>query len=484
MISYTHQSYLKYRRTKILATLGPSSNDQVTIENLIKAGVNVFRLNMSHGTQKDHTSTFLNIQKAANYLKKEIAVLADLCGPKIRAGTFPSGKIELTPGEDVIVTCREVKGAPGIIPSQYKQLAHDVRAGNQILLDDGNIELRVRSVRADDITCEVINGGVLSDHKGINLPDVEVSTPSLTDQDRIDARFAVELGVDYLALSFVRKGSDVIDLRELIAATHSHVGIIAKIEKPEALENIDDILQSADGIMVARGDLGVEMPPQIVPSAQDELIELARATRKPVIVATQMLESMISHPRPTRAEVTDVANAVRHGVDAIMLSAETAAGDYPVKAVEMMDSISRQTELFQSQRGAFAGLSSPASTANRLPIEDALSDSIAHLSRELDVKAIVALSVNDHSLAVMSSSRPAAPVIGICHDTRSARIANLLWGVIPVTADPDEIDDLQQLAKHVSVENGLASEGDVILLLSGFSPNPLENMPSVTILTV
>ena len=484
MITYTRQNYLKYRRTKILATLGPSSNDQATIENLIKAGVNVFRLNMSHGTQKDHTASFLKVHRAAKHLKKEIAVLADLCGPKIRAGTFPSGKVELTTGEDVIVTCREIEGAPGLIPSQYKQLAHDVKVGNQILLDDGNIELRVKSVLADDITCEVINGGMLSDHKGINLPDVEVSTSSLTDQDRVDAQFAVELGVDYLALSFVRKGSDVIDLRKLISTTHSHVGIIAKIEKPEALENIDDILQSADGIMVARGDLGVEMPPQIVPNAQDELIELARATRKPVIVATQMLESMISHPRPTRAEVTDVANAVRHGVDGIMLSAETAAGDYPVKAVEMMDSISRQTELFQSQRGAFAGLTSPISAVNQLPIEDALSDSIAYLSRELDVKAIVVLSVNDHSLAVVSSSRPAAPVVGICHDARSARIANLLWGVIPVTADLGNVDDLPLLAKHIAVENDLASEGDVILLLSGFSTNPLKNIPSVTILRV
>ncbi len=480
----TEVKLLIFRRTKIVATLGPSSNDTGSIERLISAGVDVFRLNMSHGTHDDHRDTYHRIRKASVKLARPLAVLADLCGPKIRVGVFQDGGIELTAGESVTVTTRDVVGVPGLIPSQYRALADDVEVGNAILLDDGNIELLVKSVDETEITCEVVSGGVLYNHKGMNLPGINVSSPSLTENDHVDARFALQLGVDFLALSFVRRGSDVDDLRALISAANSHAGIIAKIEKPEALNNIDDILAAADAIMVARGDLGVELPPQTVPNAQDQLIDLARVYRKPVIVATQMLESMIEHPRPTRAEVTDVANAVRYGADAVMLSAETASGKHPIEAVKMMDVIARQTEGYLWRQDAFGTLTRHNETERPFSVENALSESMAQLSRDLLVRTIVTISMKDRSLAVMSSSRPAAPIIGICTDQRSSRLSNLLWGVIPVTVEPTEIDDYYSLARRIVLEHGFAIEGQNILIVRGFSNDPKENTPSLTVVTV
>ena len=475
---------LIYRRTKIVATLGPHSNDVDTIERLITAGVDVFRLNMSHGTHNEHGNIYQRVRQVADKLKKPISVLADLCGPKIRVGSFHNGWVELNEGEPVIVTSRDVVGRPGLISSQYRELADDVEPGNRILLDDGNIELTVKSVNGSDITCKVVTGGMLSDHKGMNLPGVTISSPSLTEIDHVDAYFALQLGVDFLALSFVRRGSDVEALRALISEANAQAAIIAKIEKPEALNNIDEILDAADGTMVARGDLGVELPPQAVPNAQDQLIDLARIHRKPVIVATQMLESMLTHSRPTRAEVTDVANAVRSGTDAVMLSAETASGKYPVEAVKMMDDISRQTEGYQWRQAAFESLTRHNEHVRPFPKEDALSESVAQLSRDLLVRAIVVISMNDRSLSVMSSSRPAAPIVGICTDHRSSRLANLLWGVIPITVDPTEIDNTHSLARRVVIEIGLAVEGQNILVVRGFSDDPKQNTPNLTVVTI
>jgi len=480
----TDLKLLIYRRTKIVATVGPSSNDISTIERLISAGTNVFRLNMSHGTHDDHGDTYQRIRTAAHKLARPITVLADLCGPKIRVGVFQHGRIELIKGDSVIVTGRNVVGRPGLIPSQYGALVNDVEVGNRILLDDGNIELLVKSINETEITCEVVSSGMPSDHKGMNLPGVNISSPSLTQNDRVDAHFALQLGVDFLALSFVRRGSDVEDLRALISEANSDAAIVAKIEKPEALDNITEILDAADAIMVARGDLGVELPPQVVPNAQNQLIDLARVHRKPVIVATQMLESMIDHPRPTRAEVSDVANAVRCGADAVMLSAETASGKHPVEAVKMMDDIARQTEAYLWRQGAFGSLAQHYQAARPLPIENALSESTAQLSRDLLVRSIIVISVQGRSLAVMSSSRPAAPLIGICPDYRTSCIANLLWGVLPITVDPAEIDNPNSLAKKIVLELGLVVEGQTILVVQGFSNDPKKNTPSVTVVTV
>jgi len=475
---------LIYRRTKIVATLGPSSQDEETIAALIRAGVNVFRLNMSHGTHDDHRRTYLRVRTAAAQLAVPVAVLADLCGPKIRVGRFPDGGIDIITGQTVTVTTRDVPGAPGLIPSQYRDLAGDVRVGARILLDDGNLELRVTGLDGSEIACQVVAGGRLKDHKGMNLPGVDVSAPSLTEADCRDARFALELGVDFLALSFVRRAADILALRSLVDDSGRQAAIVAKIEKPEALENIDTILQAADAIMVARGDLGVELPPQAVPAAQDQLIDLARQHHKPVIVATQMLESMISHPRPTRAEVSDVATAVRSGADAVMLSAETASGAYPLEAVRMMDNVARQTEGYLWRLGAFGSLARPVKTEPPLPAEAALSASVAQLSRDLRVRAVAVISRQGRSLAVMSASRPAAPIVGICADAHAARIAGLLWGVLPVPVNPDADTDALGLARRAVLDLELAQAGQSILVVQGFSTEEALNRPSVTILTV
>lgn len=475
---------LIYRRTRIVATLGPASSDGQTIGRLIDAGVNVFRLNMSHGEQAGHRETYMRVREEAGKLNKPVAVMADLSGPKIRVGAFEGGFAELKDGDEVIVTTRDVTGKSGLIPSQYGALANDVETGSRILLDDGNLELRVQSIDGSDIRCLVITGGVLSDHKGMNLPGVSVSAPSLTEKDRTDAKFALDLGVDFLALSFVRRASDVVELRELVKESGKAVPIVAKIEKPEALENIDEILKEADGVMIARGDLGVELPPQTVPAAQDQLIDLARASRKPVIVATQMLESMIDHPRPTRAEVSDVANAVRMGADAVMLSGETAVGKYPVQAVRMMDMVARQTEGYLWGQGAFGSLTRKSEAAGPIPIEDAISESMAQLSRDLLVRAIIVISLTGRSMAVMSSSRPAAPIIGISPDEQASRAACLLWGVIPVVVDPADLENIQALARKTSLDLGLVEEGQSILVVQGFSSDPKMNTPSVTVVPV
>ena len=480
----TDVELLKYRRTKIVATLGPSSNSAETIERLIDNGVDVFRLNMSHGTHESHREIYHLIRAAAEKSARTVAVLADLCGPKIRVGDFVNGHIGLVEGDSVAVTTRDVEGGPGLIPSQYKGLSDDVEKGSRILLDDGNIELLVESVNGTEIACRVINGGVLRNHKGMNLPGANISAPSLTETDRSDALFALDLGVDFLALSFVRRQLDVETLKALVSESGAHAAIISKIEKPEALDNIDGIMDVSEAIMVALGYLGVELPPQSVPLAQEQLIDMARKYRKPVIVATQMLESMIDHPRPTRAEVSDVANAVRSGTDAVMLSAETASGKYPVKSVAMMDGIIRQTEGYLWRQGAFGSLTRKEEVNRPIPVEDALAQSTAQLSRDLRVRSILVISKKDRSVPVMSSSRPAAPIVGISTDQKANSIKNLLWGVIPVTANPADLANFQAFARNIVQQLGLANEGHNILVVQGFSEDPVKNIPSVTVVTV
>lgn len=481
----TEITLLKYRRTKIVATLGPSSADAATIERLINAGADVFRLNMSHGTYETHRVTYDHVRDAANRTgRRPTAVLADLSGPKIRVGRFPDGRIMLEEGREITVTTRDVLGGEGLIPSQYEALADDVKPGDRILLDDGSLELEVVRIEGTEVVCTVTVGGELKDHKGMNLPGVNVSAPSLTDKDREDAKFALDLGVDYLALSFVRSADDVRELRKLIDSTGASASIIAKIELPEALDNIHDIFDASDGIMVARGDLGVELPPQSVPLVQSQLIDLARAGAKPVIVATQMLESMVHHPRPTRAEVSDVSLAVRSGADAVMLSAESAAGRYPVEAVAMMDTIARETEAYLWQQGAFGGLSSAKDTAPLLTVEDALARSTAQLSRDLRVRTILVISRSGRTAAVMSASRPAAPIVVTSPQAGTCRLATLLWGVIPVVVDSSELDDTQALARRLARELGFGVAGQKILVVRGFGTDPVRDTPSIAVVTI
>jgi pyruvate kinase len=480
---------LRYRRTKIIATLGPASNTIDVIDALIGAGVNVFRLNMSHGTHDAHRATYQAVRAAAKQRGTEIAVFADLCGPKIRVGIFPGGSIDIANGEKVVVTTREVVGGPDLIPSQYPLLADDVMPGSRILLDDGNLDLRVDGKRGTEIQCTVLSGGKLKDNKGMNLPGVNVSAPSLTEKDKDDARFAVALGVDFIALSFVRQPSDVEALRALLQAAGRDVPIICKIEKPEALENIEGILSASDAIMIARGDLGVELPPQQVPNVQEELVDLARACNKPVIVATQMLESMIEHPRPTRAEVTDVANAVRSGADAVMLSSETAVGAHPLDAVRMMDMIIRQAEGYLFTHGAFASFNLYTPMMKKkpeppIPVDLAVANSAALLSRELLVRGLVVLTRSGRSLEVMSSARPAAPLVGVSADPDKTKFGCLMWGVIPVTVPDWDEQDPVMLASQLAREIHLTADGGTILLVRGFSADPAYNAPTLSVIPV
>jgi pyruvate kinase len=484
---------LKRRRTKIVATLGPASTGRDTLHALVRAGVDVFRLNFSHGSHEEHAATFRRVREVAEAEGLPVAVLADLCGPKIRTGRFAGGGIDLTPGAAVTVTVRDVEGGPGLIPSRYERLARDARPGDRILLDDGLIELRVESVAGTEIGCSVVEGGRLTDRKGMNLPGVAVSVPSLTEQDRADARLALELGVDFIALSFVRRASDVLELRALMEERSGiPPGVIAKIEKPEALDDIEAILSVSDGIMVARGDLGVELPPEEVPTAQSQLVYVARRAGKPVIVATQMLESMVRNARPSRAEVSDVSTAVTSGADAVMLSAETASGEHPVRAVEMMDRVARQAEGYLWGRGGFGSLvhhgaaplpDDPRAVA-AIRLEDAVARATAQLSRDLMVRAIVVFTRSGWSAGMVSAARPQAPVIAISPEPAALRRANLLWGVVPLLGDLSDPTAVHREARRIARESGLAQEGEFILRVWGFHSEPELNVPTLSVLRV
>lgn len=476
---------LKLRRTRIVATVGPASGSPEILESLIHAGVDLFRLNMSHGTHAGHAAAYRSIREAAARCGREVGVLADLCGPKIRCGLFEGDRIEIHTGELVTVTTREVRGRPGLIPSQYAQLHEDVRPGARILLDDGNLELRVEAVEGPDVSCRVVQGGWLKNKKGINLPDVAVSAPALTAQDREDARFSLALGVDFLALSFVRHASDIDALRELIRASDAtDTQIIAKIEKPEAMTEIDAILAAADGIMVARGDLGVELPPETVPAIQNALIDRARHHGKPVIVATQMLESMIGNPRPTRAEVSDVSTAVMAGADAVMLSAETASGGFPVQAVATMDRVARQTEAGLWQHGAFASILDGPPLSPPIPLADAIARATAQLSRDLQVRAIFVASDSGASARRVSAARPAAPIIAVSTSLRSVRRMGLLWGVVPSLTDAAALEAPDALARQRVRSLDIAEPGQRILHVAGFQDEAEQSQPTIGVWTV
>lgn len=478
----TQVSLLKNRRTKIVATLGPASADK--IRELILAGVNVFRLNMSHGDHVSHAAAYHSIRAVSSELGLPVAILADLCGPKIRTGKFLNGEILLQNGSRVTVTTRDVIGDDSLIPSQYSALASDVDPGNRILLNDGLLELRVLTVEDSEIHCEVIHGGTLKDNKGINLPGVNVSAPSLTAKDRKDAIFALELGVDFLALSFVRRADDIHELRAIIDEAGCNTAIVAKIEKPEALLDIDNIIEATDAIMVARGDLGVELNPEEVPVAQSQLIEKARSHFKPVIVATQMLESMIDSARPTRAEVTDIAYAVTLGTDAVMLSAETASGRFPVDSVKMMDRIARQTESHLWQNGSYGASVMRSSVGQSMTIWDVISNATASMSRDIMAHAVVVITGGGTSASTMSSARPAAPVVAITPDRETWHRIALLWGVIPVHTDDTVKNDPNETARRVARELNLVASGEYILLVRGFHSDPMQNAPSITCLVV
>lgn len=483
-IETTHE-LLNRRRTKIVSTLGPASSDPETLDRLISAGVDVFRLNFSHGDPGSHEAIYAAVRQAAKRANRAVGILGDLPGPKIRVGLLEGGSLTLEEGEEVTVTTRDVLGKPGLIPSQHVALGQDVSVGDTVLLDDGNLELEVLGVADTEVTCRVIVGGILKDKKGMNLPGVKVTAPSLTEKDRTLARFAMGLGVDFLALSFVRQAADIRELRKVRTAEGSSALLIAKIEKAEALLEIEDIIKEADGIMVARGDLGVELKPEKVPAIQAQLVDLAREYEKPVIVATQMLESMTRSPRPTRAEVMDVSNAVSEGADAVMLSGETAVGEYPVKSVEMMDRVIRETEGYLWPRRVANGMVNP--TFSKLPplaLEDAVARATAQLTRDLRVRCIVVFTGTGWTAGKVSAGRPQAPILSATPDPGARRRTSLFWGVEPVLVESQDPGPNHEVTRSLARDSGLATEGEYVLEVRGFHAESDRNVPTLSICRV
>ncbi len=473
---------LHWRRTKIIATVGPATDTQKSIKELIKSGVNVFRLNMSHGDHEYHTKIFKRIRNCTRQMDSYTAILMDLCGPKIRVGKFENGSITLKRNAKVMISCAGGIGQEGLIISQYKQLYKDVKKGERILLDDGNMECRVESIKAKKVLCKVIYGGELKDNKGLNLPDSVVSVSSFTAKDKRDVQLAMDLGSDFVALSFVRSAKDVDGLKRYMQRTNKEVPIVAKIEKPEAVANIDEIIKSTYGIMIARGDLGIEMPAEQVPLIQKEVINKARANNCPVIVATQMMESMITNARPTRAEVGDVANAAMSSADAVMLSAETAAGKYPIKTVKMMDKILREIESHQWATGNFGddlGIYRKVPSSRR-----AIAHAANNLARDLKLQGIIVPTHSGHTAAVLSASRPSSPLLGVSSSHATCQKLSLHWGIIPFQIKEEETHDWQQLSQEIGRRCKLTKTGNRVLLVSGFNDDESLNEPVMKIIKI
>jgi pyruvate kinase len=456
------------RRTKIVATIGPASRSPEVLERLVRAGANVLRLNFSHGSHQEHAEVVRTSREIAHRLNQPLALLQDLSGPKIRTGRVAGGETELREGARLAITTDEsVEGTAELISTTYQPLARDVKEGDRILLDDGNLELRVLASSPGRVETEVVDGGPLRSHKGMNLPGVKLSVPALTEKDRRDLAFGLEQGVDYVALSFVRQAADIEEVKALIAAAALgyDVPVIAKIEKPEAVENLAAILDVAEGVMVARGDLGVEIGTEEVPTVQKKIIAAANVAGRVVITATQMLESMIDNPRPTRAEASDVANAILDGTDAVMLSGESAVGRFPVETVRTMARIADYTEEHAPTAEAEQMPRGPGT-----PVTRSLARVAVSVAAELGCKMIVAFTESGITARLVSGFRPRVPVAGVTGDDRVYRQLALWWNVVPVRAELGESsDELLANGEEGLKSRGLAESGDTILILAGHS---------------
>jgi pyruvate kinase len=454
------------RRAKIVCTLGPSSDASETIEALVEAGMDCARLNFSHGTHDQHRRTAARVREAASKARRPLAILADLSGPKIRIGQFEDGSVELTEGHRFTLSTRPVTGDIHRVGVSYDALPRDVKPGDPILLDDGMLRLRVETTTETDVVCQVEVGGTLSDRKGLNLPGTALSAPAITDKDRADLAFAVgELAVDFVALSFVRRPEDVREAKALAGA----VPVIAKIEKPEAVEHLEAIAEAADGVMVARGDLGVEIGAEKVPLLQKRIIDLVNQRGKLVITATQMLDSMIRSPRPTRAEAADVANAVLDGTDALMLSGETAAGRYPLEAVRMMDAIVREVEAPWLEEKAHRVRELRLADMEEWSFPTAAARAAALMASVLPLKAVVVFTRDGRSANLIAEYRPRAPIVAITHDPRIANQLALEWGVVPrVEVPPDDLEETVRICTALLVREGICDKGDPFALVLGW----------------
>lgn len=455
------------RKTKIVCTIGPASESVDKLVQLIEAGMNVSRLNFSHGNHEEHAARIKNIREAAEKTGKKVGILLDTKGPEIRTNDMENGAIELTTGQECIVSMTEVLGTAEKFSVTYDQLIDDVHPGAKILLDDGLIGLEVISIDKsnNEIKTRVMNSGTLKNKKGVNVPGVSVNLPGITEKDAKDILFGVEQGVDFIAASFVRRATDVLEIRQLLEENNgSHIQIIPKIENQEGVDNINEILEVSDGLMVARGDLGVEIPAEEVPLVQKELIKKCNTLGKPVITATQMLDSMQRNPRPTRAEASDVANAIFDGTDAIMLSGETAAGQYPVEAVQTMHNIASRAEQALDHKE----LLSARSKDTEHNITDAIGQSVAHTALNLEVNAIITPTESGHTARMISKYRPKAPIIAATSNDHVLRRLALVWGVYPQLGQKAETtDEMLAIAVEESVNSGLVSHGDLVVITAG-----------------
>ncbi|ACO44800.1 pyruvate kinase [Deinococcus deserti] len=451
------------RSTKIVATIGPASRDPEVLSRMIDAGLNVVRMNFSHGDHEDHRQTVQMVRELAARKGVTIGILQDLQGPKIRVGRFAQGAVTLNAGDKFVITMDDVDGDESRVTSTYKSLAEDVQPGMALLLDDGNMALRVDHVRGADIHTTVVIGGVLKNNKGINVPDADLSVPAMSEKDVSDMEFGAQIGVDWVALSFVRSRDDLLLARHYLSRYGSRAKLMAKIEKPQAVERFADILKEVDGIMVARGDLGVEMRPEQVPTIQKHIIRMCREAGKPVITATQMLESMISLPRPTRAEASDVANAIYDGTDAVMLSAESAAGQYPVEAVAMMDRIAREAESSDHYLLLQRHLMVDTELA-----QDAIAHSACSIGENLEASVIVTFTSTGGAAARVAKNRPPLAILALTPNEQTRNQLALSWGVVPVLSeDPRDTDDMVRIANDELRKSGLADLGDRYVITAG-----------------
>jgi pyruvate kinase len=467
-MSFSHQSLTDsttQRRAKIVATLGPASNSEAVIRDLVRAGVDVVRLNFSHGIYEEKLALIQSIRKVSRAEHKPLCILGDLQGPKIRTSKLKDRQpVLLKAGHRLIITPRDVPGTAALVGTTFKTLAENVEQGSRILLSDGLIELRVHEVDGHDVVCEIVNGGMLGENKGINLPGIAVRVPSLTEKDAADLEFALKNGVDAVAVSFVRTAEDVRLVRDRVSALGGETWIIAKLEKPQAIEHLDDILLASDGIMVARGDLGVEVPPEKVPAIQKHIIRRAADYSKPVITATQMLESMIENPRPTRAEVSDVANAVYDGTDAVMLSGESAVGKYPIQAVAMMARIVAEAERHMK----LDGRQEPRERTTRLSIAETICEATAHAANDLDLRGIALFTESGATARQLSKYHPTAPIFALSPVEVTINRLNLLWGTTPIRCPKvNTTEALVDCAETLLEKGGHVRPREVIAIVAG-----------------
>ena len=455
------------RKTKIVCTIGPASESEEMLEKLMNAGMNVARLNFSHGSHEEHKARIDTIRKVAKRLNKTIGLLLDTKGPEIRTHNMKDGLIVLEKGKEVIVSMNEVEGTPEKFSVTYENLINDVNIGSYILLDDGLVELQVKEINKDkgEVKCDILNTGELKNKKGVNLPGVKVNLPGITDKDAADIKFGIKEDIDYIAASFVRRPSDVLDIREILEQENNdNITIFPKIENQEGIDNIEEILEVSDGLMVARGDMGVEIPPESVPIVQKDLIRKCNKLGKPVITATQMLDSMQRNPRATRAEASDVANAIYDGTDAVMLSGETAAGQYPEEAVKTMRNIAISAEAAQDYKKLLSDRTKLVETS----LVNAIGVSVAHTALNLNVKAIVAATESGSTAITISKYRPHSDIIAVTPSEHTARQLALVWGAYPVVKKGRKTtDDLLNNAVVTAVATEKVGNGDLIIITAG-----------------